>query len=203
MGASSEPWQFDGTVGSITRGYRVACGISVGLLLLAACGDEMSPAPKAMGEPSPVEVTARSSAEEVNSAALDCGLESLEVRRQELASGGVWVVVPDPGLGPAELLWREDLNGDGLADLALSFPQAGGNWGDVPVAVYAACAASRYLGVWGPDYAVSVERDEALATRGGQRWNELIVTRREGERSSIQRLEFVNGRYRMKSGRAD
>lgn len=159
------------------------------LLALAACTSETPPA-RAPAAAAPVE--------EASSTREGPACDDALVLR-DLEDGGL-AVAPDPGFGVARVAWRDDLNGDGLVDLALRFPDACGNWGDCPYAVLAACDGERYTVVWGPEYCVKVERVEVeKGDGGGEGWTELVAVDRLGDDAARRVWRFADGRYRRAS----
>lgn len=147
------------------------------LLLVAACATD-EPPPASPDSPAPA----------TGPGSLACD-DAMTVR--VLADGAV-ELAPDLGLGAARPAWRDDLNGDGLPDLALRFADACGNWGDCPYAVLATCGAERYAVVWGPEYCVELE----VGGDGGEGWAELVAVDRVGDEGARRVWRFADGRYR-------
>lgn len=114
------------------------------------------------------------------------------------------VLEPDPGLGPARVVWSGDLNGDEFEDLVLRFGEACSGHGECPHAVAAGCDSDGLDLVWGPEYAVGIE---PLAGFEGSRpgspsadscdpsWMPLVEILRDGDATLNRSLCFSGTGY--------
>lgn len=105
-----------------------------------------------------------------------------DIVRLTTSRGGAAHVEPEPGLGGARVVWQGDLNEDNRTDWIFAFPDACGNWGECPRGVYVGCGGDRASVVWPPDsYAVALKIGTSTTVVEGQRWRDLVETRRTGK----------------------
>ena len=147
------------------------------LILLAACSEPVEPPPEPLNA----------------IAAPQAGVDAScrwTIADAEAENGAQQVrIEPDPGMGPAEVVWRGGLDSDAAEDLLVRFPEACGNYGDCPHALYVACTGGeggRYREVWAPDYALEIKFGEP----GSDGWREVLRVQREGDRVTEAAIEL-------------
>jgi hypothetical protein len=99
------------------------------------------------------------------------------------------------------LLWADDLDGNGAADLALRIEGSCGNRGDCLNGVYAGCGRDEYVVVVEPGYYYDLA---VLQTRSARGWKALRSGElgEHGERLPVSfRWEIEGDRYRMLGSR--
>lgn len=103
---------------------------------------------------------------------------------------------PTVATWPADnITWTGNLNNDGFEDLIVRDPDACGNWGECPWAIYVGCADGTYVAVWGPEYTFEI-RDP---TPTGADWTRVIRIDRTGDAADDRAYEVPmdlrNGAY--------
>jgi hypothetical protein len=112
-----------------------------------------------------------------------------------------WEVPGDGETGPqiADVVGKDDLDGDGRADLVLRYEDTCGNRGECMIGVFAACGNNEYVAVLPPDYHYELAIGSSRA--GVASWKVLVLTERGEYRPLPMRtLEFDGVQYRAPIG---